>query len=71
MATTNARGNQGSTEGQDPEPQQEILASGADIRASATARAGFVPKSLVVPIFGFLFQKDEIRLLSPQELSRP
>ena len=40
MATTSATGNQGSTGDQDPEPQQEILDTGADIRAPATARAG-------------------------------
>ena len=33
MATTGATGNQGSTGDQDPEPQQEILATAAGIRA--------------------------------------
>ena len=40
MATTGATGNQGSTGDQDPEPQQEILATGAGIRPPAMARAG-------------------------------
>ena len=35
MATTNATGNQGSTGDQDPEPQQEILDTGAGIRRAA------------------------------------
>ena len=35
MATTSATGNQGSTGDQDPEPQQEILDTGAGIRRAA------------------------------------
>ena len=47
MATTGATGSQGSTGDQDPEPQQEILDTGADIRAPATARAGDAGRRLV------------------------
>ena len=47
MATTSATGNQGSTGDQDPEPQQEILATGAGIRPPATARAGDAGRRLV------------------------
>ena len=47
MATTNAKGNQGSTGDQDPEPQQEILDTGAGIRPPATARAGDAGRRLV------------------------
>ena len=47
MATTSATGNQGSTGDQDPEPQQEILDTGARIRPPATARAGDAGRRLV------------------------
>ena len=47
MATTGATGNQGSTGDQDPEPQQEILDTGAGIRAPATAKAGDAGRRLV------------------------
>ena len=47
MATTSATGNQGSTGDQDPEPQQEILATAAGIRSPATARAGDAGRRLV------------------------
>ena len=47
MATTSATGNQGSTGDQDPEPQQEILDTGAGIRPPATARAGDAGRRLV------------------------
>ena len=47
MATTSATGNQGSTGDGDPEPQQEILDTGAGIRPPATARAGDAGRRLV------------------------
>ncbi len=69
MATTSATGNQGSTGDQDPEPRQEILDTGADLRAPATARAGDAGRRLVQEDMAH-DQADQDRAPVPVQVNR-